>query len=81
LHANSASKWTKANNSLRRYLKSNNMGNRNYLAHRRNRLRELSDQVGEVRVIVRVISEVLGMKQLEILGDQLVAVDGITSPM
>jgi hypothetical protein len=28
-----------------------------------------------VRVILRVVAEVLGMKQLEILGDQLVAVD------
>ncbi len=38
----------------------------------------MSDQIGEVRVVVRIVTEVLGMKQLEVLGDQLVAIDVCT---
>ena len=57
---------------------SRQLGNRHQLAHRRNRLGELPDQVGEVRVIVRVVAKVLSMKQLEVLGNQLVAVDALT---
>ena len=51
------------------------LGNCHQLAHRRNRLGELPDQVREVLVVVCVVAEVLGMKRLEVLGDQLVAVD------